>query len=81
MAAVKDRRQLVLGDDLVEAVSHAIVGEEALHGRMKLEPLNDARRDEVARLARAHFALVRIDGGEGHHDVRVGGGGLGDFLV
>ena len=61
MAAVKDGRQFVLGDDLIEAVSHAIVGEEALDGRMKLEFLDDARRDEFARLAHAHLALVRID--------------------
>ena len=81
MAAVKDRRQLVLGDDLVEAIGHAIVGEEALNGRMELEPFYDPRRDEIARFAHAHLALVRIDRGESHHDVRVGGGGLRNLVV
>ena len=33
MAAVEDRRQLVLGDHLVELVGHAVVGEEALQRR------------------------------------------------
>jgi hypothetical protein len=81
MAAVKDRRQLVLGDDLVEAIGHAIVGEEALNGRMELEPFYDPRRDQIARFAHAHLALVRIDRGESHHDVRVGGGGLRNLVV
>ena len=81
MAAVKKGWKLVLGDDLVEAIRHAIVGKEALQGRMKLEPFDHTRLNEVARLAHAHLALVRIDGGEGHHDICVGGGSLGDLVV
>jgi hypothetical protein len=46
-----------------------------------LNPFYDPRRDEIARFAHAHPALVRIDRGEGHHDVGIGGGGLGDFVI
>ena len=81
MPAVKNGRELVLGDDLVEAIRHAIVGKESLQGRVKLEPLDHPRLNEGARFTHAHFALVRIDGGEGHHEIRVGGGSLGDFVV
>ena len=81
MAAVEDRRQLVLGDHLVELVGHPVVRKEALHGRMELEALDDAGLDQIARLAHAHLALVRIDGRERHHDVAVLGRGVGDLLV
>ena len=81
MAAVKDGRQLVLGDRLIEAIGHAVVGKEALQGRVKFEPLDHALLNEAARLAHPHLALVRIDRGEGHHDIRVRRGGLRDFVV
>ncbi len=81
MAGVEDRRQLVPGDDLVEVVGHAVVGEEALHGRMELEALDHARFDQVARLPDPHPALVRVDRGEGDHHVGIGRGGLRHFLV
>ena len=44
---MENGRQLVLGDDLVEPVSHAVVREKSLHGRMKLEALDDALVDQA----------------------------------
>src|SRR5829696_5928756 len=81
MAAVKYRRQLVLGDDLIKWIGQWIVREEALAGRMELEPANDAGFDEPARLAHAHLPLVRVDAGERDHDVAVVAGGVRHFLV
>ena len=71
VAAVEDRRQPVLGDYLVERIGHAVVGKEALAGRMELEAADAAVRDQLARLAHAHLALVRVDAREGDHDVAV----------
>ena len=81
VAAVEDRRQLVLGDHLVDRPGHLVVGIEALHGRMELEALDAVLLDQLARLARAHLALVRIDAAEGDHDVAVLLRRLGDLLV
>ena len=81
VAAVKDRRQLVLGDDFVERIGHAIVREKSLQRRMELEAADDAVRDQPARLAHAHLALVRIDARERDHHVAVLACGIGDFFV
>src|SRR3954451_11576651 len=61
MAAVKNRRHLVLRDHLVELVGDTVVREKPLHGRMELEALDDSGLDQVAGLADAHATLVRID--------------------
>jgi hypothetical protein len=48
---------------------------------MELEAFDAVFLDQLARLAGAHLALVRVDAGEGDHHVAVFRGGLGDFLV
>ena len=48
---------------------------------MELEAFDDAGLDQIAGLAHAHAALVRIDRRERHHDVAVLGRGVGDLLV
>src|SRR5450631_1743701 len=81
MPAVENSRQLVLRDDLVESVSHAVVRKESLHGRMKLEALDAALVDQAPSLTHPHLALVRIDAGKREHDVAVLARRVADFLV
>src|SRR5471032_1729032 len=81
MTAVEYRRQSVFGNYFVQRISHAVVGVEALHGRMKLEAAYAALLDQPPRLARAHLALVRIDARKSDHDVPVIGRKLGDLFI
>ena len=73
--------QLVFRDHFVELIGHPIVGKETLHRRMKLEAFDHSGLDQIARFTHAHAALVWIDRGEGHHDIAVCGGGVGNLLV
>ena len=52
VAAVEDRRQLVLGDHLVDRPGHPVGRLEALHRRVELEALDAVLLDQLARLAR-----------------------------
>src|ERR1700733_4802502 len=61
LTGVEQRRLAGLLDRFVKRVGKAIVREETLHRRMKLEALNAELLDEPARLAGAQLALVRID--------------------
>ena len=81
MARVEDGGQLIFGDDLIELVGHAVVWVETLTSRVKLEALHHASLDQRPGLPRAHHALVRVDGGEGDHDVRIVAGGVGDLFI
>jgi hypothetical protein len=81
MPAVEDGRQLVFGDHFIERPGHAVLRVEALHRGVELEALDAVLLDQLACLARAHAALVRIDAGEGDHHVAVLRRGLGDFFV
>jgi hypothetical protein len=81
MPAVEDGRQIVLGNHFVERPGHAVLRVEALHRRVELETLDAVFLDQLARLARTHPALVRVDAGEGDHHVAVLRRGFGDFLV
>ena len=81
MTAVKDRRQPMLRDHFVERIRDAVVREEALQRRMKLEAADHTIRDQAARFAHAHLALVRIDARERQHDVAVLARRVRDFLV
>jgi hypothetical protein len=81
LAGVEERDRAFLGDRLVERIGPAFVGKEALHGGMELEALDAMLAHQAPRLARAGLALGRIDRGERDHDVAVGGGDLGHFLV
>src|ERR1700733_7539398 len=61
LPGVEQRRLAALLDRFVKRVGKAIVREEPLHRRMKLEALNAKLLDEPARVARTQLALVRID--------------------
>jgi hypothetical protein len=80
-AGVEERRQPGLGDDLVERVGGAVVGEEALEVGVELEAAYAVLVDEPARRARAVAPAGGVDAGERDHHVRVGGSDLGDLLV
>ena len=71
MAAVEYGRQFVFRDHLVQPVRHAVVRKESLHRRVELEAFDGVILDQLAGLAHAHLALVRIDAGECDHDVAV----------
>ena len=71
VARVKDRGQLVLRDHLVDRVGDAIGGIDVLHDAVEFEAAHAVPLDEIARLARAHPALARVDRGERDHDVGV----------
>ena len=81
VTAVKDGRQLVFGNHLVQRPGHAVVGLKALHGRVKLEALHAVLFNQFAGFTRAHFSFVRIDAAKGNHDVGVGHRGLGDLFI
>jgi hypothetical protein len=38
---------------------------------MELKAFDDAAADEIARFPRTHHPLVRIDAGEGDHDISI----------
>ena len=81
LPGVEQGGHAALGDRLVEHVGAAVVGIEALHGRVELEAADAEVLDQPPRLARAHLALGRVDAGERDQDVAVLRGELGHLLV
>src|SRR6266536_2109533 len=81
MAAVEDRRQLVLGNHLIERIRHPGVREETLDGGVELEAADRAGLEQTARLAHAHPSLVRVDARKGDHDVTVLASRIGNLLI
>src|SRR6516162_6882453 len=81
MAGVKNRRQFVRGNHLVDRVSDAIGRVDILHDRVELEPAYPVILDEVACLARTHPALVRVDRSERYDDIVVLRGEVRDLVV
>ena len=81
VTAVEQGGQSGVLNDLVQAVGHTVVGLEFLQGGVEFEALDAVIADESSGLAHTHDAPVRVDGGEGHHDVAVLLRGLGHFLV
>jgi hypothetical protein len=57
------------------------VPKEPLTGRVKLEPADSAVCDQLAGLAYAELALVRVDARKGDHDVAVVARRIDDLLV
>src|SRR6266498_451658 len=80
MAAVEDRRQLVLGNHLIERIRHPGVREETLDGGVELEAADRAGLEQTARLAHAHPS-VRVDARKGDHDVTVLASRIGNLLI
>src|SRR5436309_2945154 len=71
LPGVEKRRQLGLGDCFVQRVSHAVVGKELLHRRVKLEAPDAEVLDQPPRFAHALCAAMGIDAREGDRDVAV----------
>ena len=78
---MEQRRELRFGDRFVEHIGAAVVGEEALHRGMKLEPADAEIADQAARLAGAGLALRGVDARERDQHVAVSGSLLGDLLI
>ena len=68
---MKQHRQPGFGEDLVERVGEAVVGEELLDRRVQLEAANAAAGNQPPRLGDRGRAAVRIDADERHRDVGV----------
>ena len=82
LPGVEERRQLRLGDHLVERIGHAVVREELLHRRMELEALAPCSRVIRRSPARTPSApRCGFDAREGDRDVAVLVRELGDLLV
>jgi hypothetical protein len=81
MARVKDRRELVFGEYLVERPRHPVVGVEVLDWRMEFEAADAVIGDQASCFDGTGLTFVRIDRGEGEHDIAVRLGGLGDLLI
>src|SRR3569833_2758666 len=81
MAGMEDRRQFIVIDYLVERPGHMVAGVEILQRRVEFETLDAVILDQPPRLQRTRLALVRIDRGEGEHDVGILRRGFRDLLI
>ena len=81
LPGVEQRDGPAVADRLVERIGHAVVGVEALHGRMEFEAPDAVFLDQLPRLADPELALVRIDADERDQHVGVLGGGLQHLVI
>ena len=81
LAGVEQRDRAAVIDRFIERIGHAVVGVKALHGRMEFEAADAVFLDQLARLAHAELALVRIDRDEGDQDVEIVGGDLQHLVI
>ena len=71
----------MFGNHFVDRPGHAVAGIDVLHDVVKLEAAHPVILDQIAGLARAQLALVRVDRGKGDADIVMLRGEIGDLVV
>ncbi len=81
LAGVEQRDRAAIIDRFIERIGHAVVGVEALHGRMEFEAADAVILDQLARLADTELAFVRVDRDERDQHVEMVGGDFQHLLI
>jgi hypothetical protein len=81
VACVKEDREPRFGEHFIQRIRRAIVREELLQRRMKLEAVDAAGGDQASCFANGLRSARRIDAREGDRDVRMFGRKFGDGVV